>query len=94
MGVTPPETEFATLAMQNVTPSKFASTWEASMEDWGLHIKSAVEGVASMLGAGLGVGDALLEAGMYGPHLLAPTATNLAKYGRDGESESTARLIS
>lgn len=67
------------------------------MEDWGLQIKASVEGVASMLGAGLGVGDALLEAGTYGPHLLAPTATNLDKYGRDGESEfeidSTSHVI-
>lgn len=45
------------------------------------------EGVSLMLARGLGLSDpnALVSAAIYGPHLLAPTATNLAKYARLGE---------
>lgn len=89
MGRTPPATtKFTALAMANVTPAAFEATWEASMEEWGIQIKAAVEGATRMLGEGLGVGsDALLHAGRYGPHLLAPTATDLKKYDVEGESE-------
>ncbi|KAM0754622.1 Clavaminate synthase-like protein [Meredithblackwellia eburnea MCA 4105] len=85
MGITPPETSFGTLAMDNVIPAAFSENWESSMEGWGLQIKTAVEDTAKMLGDGLGVGDALVKAGSYGPHLLAPTATDLKKYGQIGE---------
>ena len=79
--------------MENVVPKAFASHWSTSMEDWGTQIKCAVEGVARMLGDGLGVGDALVNAGQFGPHLLAPTATDLSKYGRVDESESFLSFI-
>ena len=41
-----------------------------------------------MLAHGLGLSDAttLVDAAKYGPHLLAPTATDLAKYGKLGEA--------
>ncbi|KAI5479689.1 oxoglutarate iron-dependent oxygenase [Pseudohyphozyma bogoriensis] len=84
MGVTPPTTNFPSLKMENITPAAFP-TWEADMQSWGLQMKDAVEGVARMLGEGLGVGDEVVKAGAYGPHLLAPTATDLDKYGRIGE---------
>lgn len=59
------------------------------MNSWGEQLKASVEGVAQACGMGLGVGkDTLAEYGGYGNHLLAPTATDLAKYGREGESES------
>lgn len=87
MGRIPSETAFPALKMENVTPAAFASTWESSMEDWGTQIKAAVDGVAQMLGVGLGVGvDTIVDAAAFGPHLLAPTATDLVKYGHDGES--------
>lgn len=73
--------------MSNVTPLAFASTWQANMEAWGTQIKQAVEGVTALLGVGLGVGDELTKAAIYGPHLLAPTATDLEKYGKVGESK-------
>lgn len=88
MGINPPKTDFPSLEMQNVTPQAFAKTWEKDMEEWGNQIKSSVEGVTRMLSDGLGVGsETLLEAGKFGPHLLAPTATDLDKYGKEGESE-------
>lgn len=86
LGILPSATAFPSLAMENVTPAAFADSWSSSMEEWGVQIKSAVEGVAKMLGDGLGVGDALVKAGSFGPHLLAPTATNLERYGTVGES--------
>ncbi|GAA5858353.1 hypothetical protein JCM1840_001160 [Sporobolomyces johnsonii] len=86
MGDPPPCTAFPSLAMSNVTPRAFASTWETQMEDWGAQIKRAVEDVSEMLAVGLGLErDELRRAGQYGSHLLAPTATDLAKYGRVGE---------
>ncbi|BGP30883.1 hypothetical protein JCM10296v2_002642 [Rhodotorula toruloides] len=87
MGETPPETDFPSLRMENVTPDAFAGTWQDSMERWGIQIKQSVEGVSEMLAVGLGLPqDTFLEAGRYGSHLLAPTATDLRKYGRVGES--------
>ncbi|BGO90406.1 hypothetical protein NBRC10512_004109 [Rhodotorula toruloides] len=86
MGETPPRTDFPSLRMENVIPSAFASTWQESMDRWGTQIKQSVEGVSEMLAVGLGLPqETLLEAGRYGSHLLAPTATDLRKYGRVGE---------
>ncbi|GAA5828352.1 hypothetical protein JCM11251_006210 [Rhodosporidiobolus azoricus] len=86
MGRTPPRTDFPSLRMENVTPKAFSATWENAMEEWGTIIKSAVEGVSEMLSVGLELPQkTLVEAGEYGSHLLAPTATDLAKYGQVGE---------
>ncbi|BGP14733.1 hypothetical protein JCM10213_004327 [Rhodosporidiobolus nylandii] len=86
MGRTPPRTDFPSLRMENVVPRAFAGIWQASMEEWGTQIKAAVEGVSEMLAVGLGLPkETFTEAGEYGSHLLAPTATDLRKYGRVGE---------
>ncbi|GAA5966000.1 hypothetical protein JCM8115_004793 [Rhodotorula mucilaginosa] len=85
MGKAPPTTEFPSLRMENVIPHAFATTWQASMEEWGTQIKSAVEGVSEMLAEGLGLErSTFLRAGEFGSHLLAPTATDLQKYGTEG----------
>ena len=45
-------------------------------------MKQAVENLAEVLAEGLGLEKSFFtNAGKYGNHLLAPTATNLAKYG-------------
>ncbi|GAA6058079.1 hypothetical protein JCM3770_002253 [Rhodotorula araucariae] len=86
MGKTPPQTDFRSLRMENVTPRAFAATWRASMDEWGTQIKQAVEGVSEMLAVGLGLErDTFLRAGEYGSHLLAPTATDLNKFGKENE---------
>ncbi|TNY24552.1 hypothetical protein DMC30DRAFT_410286 [Rhodotorula diobovata] len=86
MGKTPPTTDFPSLRMENVTPRAFAATWRQSMDEWGSQIKQAVEGVSEMLAIGLGLERGTFStAGEYGSHLLAPTATDLAKYGKEGE---------
>ncbi|GAA5867207.1 hypothetical protein JCM3774_002374 [Rhodotorula dairenensis] len=85
MGKAPPTTEFPSLRMENVIPHAFAATWRDSMEEWGAQIKRAVEGVSEMLADGLGLDrSTFLRAGEFGSHLLAPTATDLKKYGTEG----------
>ncbi|CAE6499320.1 unnamed protein product [Rhizoctonia solani] len=82
---TPPPypTAFPSLNMPNVVPAAFTDTWESTLEAWGLKMKEAVEGVARMAAAGLGLErEAFTDAGKYGPHLLAPTASDLTKYGQ------------
>ncbi|KAH7338803.1 hypothetical protein B0J17DRAFT_658539 [Rhizoctonia solani] len=82
---TPPPypTAFPSLNMTNVVPAAFAGTWESTLEAWGLKMKEAAEGVARMAAAGLGLDrEAFTDAGKYGPHLLAPTASDLTKYGK------------
>ncbi|KAM0788205.1 hypothetical protein ACM66B_001364 [Microbotryomycetes sp. NB124-2] len=86
MGVSPPTTEFPSLEMENVTPARFKDTWQRGMEAWGSQMKTSVETVAQALAVGLGLDEnTLLDAGTYGNHLLAPTSTDLRKYGREGE---------
>lgn len=88
MGRTPPSTAFPSLGMTNLVPQAFPK-WTEQMEEWGEQIKRAVEGVAEALSIGLGLErDTLTKAAEYGSHLLAPTATDLRTYGKEGESES------
>ncbi|GAA5869234.1 hypothetical protein JCM16303_000402 [Sporobolomyces ruberrimus] len=85
MGKTPPQTAFPSLGMENVVPAAFPN-WTHEMEQWGTQIKQAVEGVSEMLAVGLGLErDTLTKAAEFGSHLLAPTATDLKKYGKEGE---------
>lgn len=89
MGMTPPTTDFPSLSMENVTPAAFGERWEKECANWGDQIKRAVEGVSEALAVGLGLSkNTFTEAGTYGSHLLAPTATDLKKYGQVGESEA------
>ncbi|WVQ75753.1 hypothetical protein IAR50_005384 [Cryptococcus sp. DSM 104548] len=79
----PYESAFPTLDAPNVTPKAFEGTWEGRVNEWGTHMKEAVEGVSRMAAKGLGLEEgAFLNAGRYGSHLLAPTATDLDKYGK------------
>jgi len=69
--------------MPNVTPKCFAEIWEDRLETWGKSMKTAVEGVAEMAAIGFGLDRSTFrEAGKYGPHLLAPTASDLRKWGK------------
>ncbi|KAI5452250.1 hypothetical protein NCC49_000815 [Naganishia albida] len=67
----------------NVVPEPFKDVWQDKMEDWGGKMKQAVQGVAEMLSVGLGLPPSTIyDASRYGSHLLAPTATDLKKYGQ------------
>ncbi|KAG8678847.1 hypothetical protein FRC08_017437 [Ceratobasidium sp. 394] len=79
----PYPTAFPALNMPNVVPAAFTDTWETTLETWGRSMKDAVEGVARMAAVGLGLDqETFTDAGKYGPHLLAPTASDLEKYGK------------
>ncbi|EFX00553.1 oxoglutarate/iron-dependent oxygenase [Grosmannia clavigera kw1407] len=81
---TPYQTAFPGLNADNVVPDAalFRERWEQVMGRWGAAMKDAVSGVASMAAVGLGLPpETFADAGRYGPHLLAPTASDLQKYG-------------
>ncbi|KAL8292486.1 hypothetical protein RQP46_001098 [Phenoliferia psychrophenolica] len=86
LGKTPPQTAFPALAMPNVVPGAFSGIWDDVWDSNGAQLQSAVATVVEMLEIGFGIAaGAIQAAGEYGPHLLAPTATNLVKYGTVGE---------
>ncbi|KAA1467953.1 Clavaminate synthase-like protein [Dentipellis sp. KUC8613] len=81
----PYETQYPGLNAPNVIPrdEKLRARWETTMETWGTSMKNAVEGLAQMAAVGLGLPkETFTDAGRYGPHLLAPTASDLVKYGQ------------
>ncbi|CCM04195.1 uncharacterized protein FIBRA_06361 [Fibroporia radiculosa] len=84
MGDSPPyETAFPGLNAENVVPqaSELRERWSPIMDRWGWAMKDAVEDLGEMVAIGLGLhGDTFRGAGKYGPHLLAPTASDLVKY--------------
>ncbi|KAN0124859.1 Clavaminate synthase-like protein [Russula decolorans] len=84
MGDMPPyETQFPALNAANVVPQadSLKGRWAPIMEKWGSSMKSAVEGLAQMVAVGLDLPrETFTDAGKYGPHLLAPTASDLVKY--------------
>ncbi|TFK92799.1 Clavaminate synthase-like protein [Polyporus arcularius HHB13444] len=80
----PYETKFPGLNAPNVVPQAddIRKRWTPVMEKWGTSMKTAVENLAEMAAVGLGLPrETFREAGRYGPHLLAPTASDLVKYG-------------
>ncbi|TFL03547.1 hypothetical protein BDV98DRAFT_564389 [Pterulicium gracile] len=79
------ETEFPGLNAANVVPQaeSLRERWPPVMDKWGKSMKDAVEGLGEMAAIGLGLdGETFRKAGEYGPHILAPTASDLAKYGK------------
>jgi hypothetical protein len=55
------------------------------MDQWGKHMTSAVETVAEMAALGFGLPQtAFSELMAQGPHLLAPTGSDLAHYCKAG----------
>jgi len=79
----PYETQFPGLNSPNVVPqdAKIKTRWTPIMEKWGRSMKNAVTDLAEMTAIGLDLpSDTFTNAGKYGPHLLAPTASDLVKY--------------
>ncbi|CAK7266523.1 hypothetical protein SEPCBS119000_002071 [Sporothrix epigloea] len=87
MAETPPyTTAFPGLNADNVVPATedaaIRDRWTPVMNQWGTAMKEAVTGLAEMAAVGLGLpAETFSHAGRYGPHLLAPTASDLDKYG-------------
>ncbi|KAI0903214.1 hypothetical protein F4823DRAFT_568926 [Ustulina deusta] len=81
---TPYATQFPGLNAENVVPAAdgIRERWTPVMTQWGRSMKSAVSGLAEMAAVGMGLpAGTFRDAGRYGPHLLAPTASDLRKYG-------------
>ncbi|KDR85465.1 hypothetical protein GALMADRAFT_234353 [Galerina marginata CBS 339.88] len=86
MSQNPPyETDFPGLNAPNVVPQAdfLKERWPITMEQWGKSMKNAVADLADMVAIGLGLpAETFRRAGRYGPHLLAPTASDLIKFGK------------
>ncbi|KAK4225166.1 hypothetical protein QBC38DRAFT_483631 [Podospora fimiseda] len=80
----PYKTQFPGLNADNIVPEAphIKERWTPVMNQWGTSMKNAVEGLTQMAAVGLGLpANTFKDAGRYGPHLLAPTASDLSKYG-------------
>ncbi|TWU74227.1 hypothetical protein ED733_003619 [Metarhizium rileyi] len=80
----PYETAFPGLNAANVVPAAegIQQRWEPTMNKWGICMKNAVSKLSEMTAIGLGLPARYFsDAGTYGPHLLAPTASDLSRYG-------------
>ncbi|KAI0117956.1 Clavaminate synthase-like protein [Nemania sp. FL0031] len=81
----PYATAFPGLNAENVVPEAdgIRERWTPVMAKWGESMKSAVSALAEMAAVGMGLpAETFSDAGRYGPHLLAPTASDLNKYGQ------------
>ncbi|KAI1258457.1 Clavaminate synthase-like protein [Xylariaceae sp. FL1019] len=80
----PYQTAFPGLNADNIVPEapEIRDRWTPVMMKWGNSMKSAVSGLAEMAAVGMGLpAETFSDAGRYGPHLLAPTASDLQKHG-------------
>jgi isopenicillin N synthase-like dioxygenase len=84
MGERPEKTEFPGLNAAPVIPSAFPE-WEKVMNRWGDLMLQSVHTVVEMAAVGFGFPvDQFTKMMKFGPHLLAPTASDLATDGAQG----------
>ncbi|XP_077214937.1 uncharacterized protein LOC143849683 [Tasmannia lanceolata] len=84
VGPRPLNTRFQELNSEPVVPEDFPE-WKENMDSWGSKMISAIEVVAEMAAIGFGLPkDAFTSLMKMGPHLLAPTGSDLQRYGREG----------
>lgn len=84
VGPRPEITQFKELNSEPVIPEGFPE-WKDTMDSWGYKMISAIETVAEMAGIGFGLPkDAFTSLMKQGPHLLAPTGSDLKRYGQEG----------
>ena len=80
MNKTPEHTKYPGLNLENIVPPEFPE-WSATMNSWGHRLLDAQYAVAEMLAIGFGFpADTITQLMKDGPHLLAPTGSNLGKY--------------
>lgn len=80
IGARPKDTKFPEMNAAPVIPEAFP-TWQQDMDEWGSVLSNSVKTVCSMLSKGLGLSKDISEMTENGPHLLAPTGTDLSAYG-------------
>ncbi|KAK4364383.1 hypothetical protein RND71_015741 [Anisodus tanguticus] len=84
VGPRPTITRFKELNSEPVIPEGFPE-WKCTMDSWGYKMISAIESVAEMAAIGFGLSkDAFTSLMQQGPHLLAPTGSDLRRYGKEG----------
>ncbi|WCJ18974.1 2-oxoglutarate (2OG) and Fe(II)-dependent oxygenase superfamily protein [Euphorbia peplus] len=84
VGPRPSNTHFKELNSEPVIPEGFPE-WKDTMDSWGQKMISAMEAVAEMAAIGFGLPkDAFTSLMKQGPHLLAPTGSDLCRYGQEG----------
>ncbi|KAG9151886.1 hypothetical protein Leryth_002155 [Lithospermum erythrorhizon] len=84
IGPRPSNTRFKELNSEPVIPDGFPE-WKETMDSWGYKMISAVEAVAEMAAIGFGLEkDAFTSLMRQGPHLLAPTGSDLGRHGQEG----------
>lgn len=80
IGARPVDTKFPEQNHNPVIPANFAQ-WETTMNQWGQMMHHASTTLLEMLAIGLGLPpNTFTSYGELGPHLLAPTASDLSKY--------------
>ena len=83
-GPPPANTAFPSLNAAAVVPAAFPA-WSATMDGWGGKLLAAVHDVAEMAAVGFNLPVDTFSAMMSGaPHLLAPTASDLSRFGALG----------
>lgn len=81
IGKPPVSSKFPQLNMAPVIPPEIPE-WETVMNSWGERMLDALHVAAEMSATGFGLpSDAFTKLMDGGPHLLAPTGTDLSKYG-------------
>jgi len=85
LGTKPTETEFPQLNCPDVVPEGFPQ-WKEKMENWGKKLLDAGFTLAEMAAVGFDLPrDTFTSLIKHGPHLLAPTASDLNRFGKVGQ---------
>jgi isopenicillin N synthase-like dioxygenase len=83
MGPRPTDTKFGELNANPVIPKAFADSWESTLNAWGEKMMQTAFTIAEMAAIGFDLPkDAFTSKMNLGPHLLAPTASDLGKHGK------------
>lgn len=82
MGERPDKTQFAEQNAPPVIPEHFKEQWSTVLNKWGELMLDSVSTVARMIAVGIGMPvETLTDLMHQGPHLLAPTGSDLTRFG-------------
>jgi isopenicillin N synthase-like dioxygenase len=86
IGPKPPTTAFPQLNAEDVIPKEFEEIWKPTMDSWGAKLLDAALSIAELIAiaAKLPERTTLSKKMKFGPHLLAPTGSDLITYGAVG----------
>ncbi len=84
IGKAPSQTDFSQLYADPVIPDGFPE-WQTVMDSWGALLLATATTIAEMYAQGLGLSvDTFTSLMEYSSHLLGPTGTDLARFGKLG----------